>query len=232
MSEARAEVASETFIEEFQKLDDRGRRIFTESLQELQRHCFVLRGGAIRSDPRYSFIEKNEELVSSYLALSGWRLHLDRELGVARMFHPENSGKVRFKKDETIALLVLRLLYHENKQKASESPDTVITVGTLREKMHQLLPEGTLRPFLGRKVMGNLLRRFEHFRIVSFPKSSFQIDDDTLLVLEPVLEHLVAANSVEGAQRDISERMNRLLGQESAAEQSAQSTPDEEGEEG
>lgn len=197
MSEAFVDTASELLTEKLPRLEDRERRMFTEVIQTLHHECFVLRGGAIRSNPIYAFLEKHEDLVSAYLALGGWRLHLDRDLGVGRLFHPEGKGRIHFNKEETTLLLVLRLVYHENRAMASETPEVAVTIGAVREKLHSLLPEASARPFLSRKVMGSRLRRFESFRILSFEGSGQAVDDDTVLLLHPVLEQLVNASSIQ-----------------------------------
>jgi hypothetical protein len=193
MSDARADLASQIFLSGFPQLDDRGRRLFTEAVQSLQRHSYVIRGGALRMDPIYAFLEKNEDLVNAYLTLGGWRLHLDREKGTARIFHPESHGRVRFNKGETTLILVLRLLYHEQKRISSELPDPIVTVGAIREKLHALLPAASVKPFLSRRALGVWLRKLEDFRILSFETSPYLINDDTRLKLYPVLEHLIAS---------------------------------------
>ncbi|MBI2606479.1 MAG: DUF4194 domain-containing protein [Deltaproteobacteria bacterium] len=206
MSDARADLAPEVFLAEFPRLDDRGRRLFAEVIQALQLRCYVLRGGALRVDPGYRFIEKHEELVNAYLSLGGWRLHLDRERGVARLYHPESSGRARFNKVETTLILALRIFYHEQKQIVSESIETVVSVGALREKLHSLLPAQAVRPFLSRKTLGSVFRRLEKFGIVSFVGSSLLINDETRLRIEPVLEHLVSSQSAD----EIGQRLKEL----------------------
>lgn len=181
----------------YESLDERDKRVFTEAIQALQHHSYVLRGGMIRSNPIYSFIEKHEDLVSTYLEIGGWKLHLDREQGVARLYHPEGTGRVRFNKEETILILTLRLLYHEHKQKVSERPDVIITVGAIREKLHALVPQGIVKPFLNRKNMGVHLRKLERFQLIGFEGSPYTIEDDTVIVLRSTLEHAVSSQAIE-----------------------------------
>lgn len=216
-----------SLFEDYEKLEDRDRRVFSEVIQELQSRSYVLRGGAIRAEPRFLFIERHEELVSRYLEMGGWKLHLDRELGIARLYHPEGSGRVRFNKEESVLLLVLRLLYHEQKQRTSERPDAAVTVGQLRERLHALLPQAAVRPFLSRKTLGTRLRRLERFRILSFEGSSYAIEDDTVLILEPTLEHLISSRAVDETRA----RLDQLTAAPGAATQSPESAAESEIEE-
>lgn len=202
------------FTEKYPNMDDREKRVFAEVMQELQGHCFILRGGAIKRNSHYAFIEKHEEAVSAFLEMAGWKFQLDREIGVARLYHPEGSGRAHFNKEETTLILALRLIYHEEKQAVSESPDVVVSVGTIREKLHAILPDAAVRPFLSRKNMGAKLRRLEQFRIISFETSSFSLDDDTMIVLQPVLEHLVNAQSIE----ETSEKLAALYATQAASD--------------
>lgn len=208
MSDAKASGAGKAFMEEFPRLDDRGQRLFTEVLQDLFLHCYIIRGGLIRANPHYTFIERHEDLIKAYLALGGWRLHLDSEQGVARLYHPEGSGRIHFNKDETILILVLRLIYHEQKQAVSESMDTVVRVGMVRERLHALLPPSMAKVFLGKKIMGRTLRRLEHLQILRFDGGSFQINDETRVIVLASIEHLVSQQGIEGTQ----ERLRNLLG--------------------
>jgi hypothetical protein len=218
MSDARSEYAPELFLEAFPKLDDRGRRVFTETLQELQSHSYVMRGGALRINPLYAFIEKHEDLVNAYLTIGGWRLHLDKEQGVARIYHPESHGRVRFNKGETTLILMLRLIYHEKKRSASEEINPVITIGLLRERLNALLPQVSVKPFLSRKILGSWLRNLESYRIIAFEGLSHTIQEETKIKLYPVLEHLVTQNSLTELNAVIRERITGLHGTSSETE--------------
>lgn len=142
-------------------------------------------------------MEKYEDLVGEYLEIGGWKLQVDRERGVARLFHPEGSGRAHFNKEETILILVLRLLYHEDRQKASESLDAVITIGDVRERLHALLPPPAVRPFLSRKNLGTRLRKLAQFQMIEFVGSSFSVEDDTSVILLPTLEHVASLQSLD-----------------------------------
>ncbi len=203
MSDAKADLAESIFIEGFPKLDDRAKKLFTEVIQVLQSHSYLLRGGSIRVDPRYFFCEKHEDLVNAYLSLGGWRLQLDREKGVARLYHPESRGRVRFNKFETTLILVLRILYHEQKRVVTESLDPIITIGAIREKLHALLPAQGVRPFLSKKLMGGALKNLERFQILTFESSSFLLDDDSKIKLYPVLEYFVTHSTLEALEQRI-----------------------------
>lgn len=205
MSEAKAELASTMFIELFPKLDERGKRQFTECLQDLYRHSFVIRGGVIKVNQNYAFLEKHEDLISSYLILGGWRLHLDRETGVARIYHPEGSGRVHFNKDETLFILVMRLLYHEQKQLVSDSLEMVLSIGLIREKLHILLPANQVKIFLTKKNLNKILRKLESLRIVNIAQKNFNYDDQTELIVNPSIEYLVSQVSLKEAELKLAE---------------------------
>ena len=194
----------ELFLKEFPELDERAKRMFTETVQDLFLHCYVIRGGLIRSNPRFMFLDRHEDLVADYLALAGWKLHVDREQGIARFYHEEGSGRTHFNKDETILLLTLRLLYHEQKQTSSESTDCFIRIGPLREKLQTLLPPVMLKPFFAAKHLGRILRKLEQMRIIRFEGSSFQIHEDTTVAVLASIEYLVSQQSVEQTQARLS----------------------------
>lgn len=228
MSDSNAGVASELFLREFPSLDERGRRQFTEAVQDLFLHCYVIRGGLIRANPRYTFLERHEDLVNAYVALGGWRLHVDAENGVARLYHPEGSGRIHFNKEETTIVLVLRLLHHEQRKVLSESADTILRVGAIRERLHALLPPATVKQFLSRKSMGRVLRRLEHLRILRFETNAFHLSDETQIVLLPSLEHLVSQQAVETTQARLQALFASARGAESPIGTDKNDVPGEE----
>ena len=202
------------FVQQFAELDERSKKLFTDVLQDLFIHCYITRGGLIRANPHFTFLDRHEELVADYLALSGWKLQIDREHGIARFYHSDGSGRVHFNRDETILLLVLRQLYHEHQQAASEISDVLLRLGTVRERLQQILPATALKPFMSSKHTGRMLRGLERIRIIAFQGSSHLVNEDTLFAVLPSIQHLVSQQSLEQTQN----RLNELLQETDTAE--------------
>jgi len=95
----------------YQKLSDNDRESFRIALNLLLTESFLIRSLDAHSRA-YRFAAANIEILDAYLELAGWSLRTDEHLGVISFEGPA-SARLQLKKDESIFLLTLRLLYEE-----------------------------------------------------------------------------------------------------------------------
>ena len=110
-------------MDDYQKFSDRDKEQFTRLVNLLLDKTFLLRE---RVDPRekaliidrdYRFLERFFSVFQGYLALAGWELNMDGQLGVAALSNRYGTNRYRLNKVETYFLLVLRLIYLEESEK-------------------------------------------------------------------------------------------------------------------
>ena len=132
------------WMDDYQKFSDRDKEQFTRLVNLLLDKTFLLRE---RVDPRekaliidrdYRFLERFFSVFQGYLALAGWELNMDGQLGVAALSNRYGTNRYRLNKVETYFLLVLRLIYLEESEKMTLRRDVVSTVRDLLEKMSLL----------------------------------------------------------------------------------------------
>lgn len=96
----------ELFEGMFQKDRDEFRRV----CNKLMSMCFITKqNDATKSD--YYFILRHKEVFERYLDVLGYVLEINEEYGVVQLVNRENYNHVRLKLNESIILLILRILW-------------------------------------------------------------------------------------------------------------------------
>ncbi len=102
-------------------------------LNKLLSSCYInKRSDNDRRD--YYFIERNERGISEYLLMGGWELMSDENNHVYYVRNKFGYNHVNLTIDESLILLILRLLYEEKRRQLSLAQNVVITMGELQER--------------------------------------------------------------------------------------------------
>ena len=175
------------WMDDYQKFSDRDKEQFTRLVNHLLDKTFLLRE---RVDPRektliidrdYRFLERYFSVFQGYLALAGWELNLDGQLGVAALSNRYGTNRYRLNKVETYFLLVLRLIYLEESEKMTLRRDVVSTVRDLLEKMSLL---NLLEKKLADKSLAEGLSTLREFNLLDRVGGEWT-DPETKLVIYP-----------------------------------------------
>ena len=174
-------------MDDYQKFSDRDKEQFTRLVNLLLDKTFLLRE---RVDPRekaliidrdYRFLERFFSVFQGYLALAGWELNMDGQLGVAALSNRYGTNRYRLNKVETYFLLVLRLIYLEESEKMTLRRDVVSTVRDLLEKMSLL---NLLEKKLADKNLAEGLSTLREFNLLDRVGGEWT-DLETKLVIYP-----------------------------------------------
>ena len=175
------------WMDDYQKFSDRDKEQFTRLVNLLLDKTFLLRE---RVDPRektliidrdYRFLERYFSVFQGYLALAGWELNLDGQLGVAALSNRYGTNRYRLNKHESYFLLVLRLIYLEESEKMTLRRDVVSTVRDLLEKMSLL---NLLEKKLADKSLAEGLSTLREFNLLDRVGGEWT-DPETKLVIYP-----------------------------------------------
>ena len=136
---------------------------------------------ALIIDRDYRFLERFFSVFQGYLALAGWELNMDGQLGVAALSNRYGTNRYRLNKVETYFLLVLRLIYLEESEKMTLRRDVVSTVRDLLEKMSLL---NLLEKKLADKNLAEGLSTLREFNLLDRVGGEWT-DPETKLVIYP-----------------------------------------------
>jgi hypothetical protein len=143
----------------YQKLSDNDRESFRIALNLLLTESFIIRSLDAHSRA-YRFAAANIEILDAYLELAGWSLRKDEHLGVISFQGPA-SARLQLKKDESILLLVLRLLYEEKAGELVIHGERTVRQQEIQDRLRTVADISYKKtPFI------SLLRRFQALRLI------------------------------------------------------------------
>ncbi len=155
---------------------------FKRVCNRLMSTCFVVRRNeSTKSD--FYFIQRNKEIFENYLGILGYTLEINVEYGVAQLVNREGYNHYNLKLNESIILLILRILYDEKKRELSLA-DVVINVGDIQEKYLSL---GIRQKQLDKTTLTNALRLFKRFNIIEVLDKGIIQEDTRIIIYESVL---------------------------------------------
>lgn len=102
---------------------------------------------------KYHLAVRNKDIIKQYLQVIGWDFIVDEKHGCIVIVSPHYEHRLKLKKDETIWLLVLRLIYEEKRSALSISQHPFTTLQEIKGKYE------TFRlPFVSKRNYVNLCR--------------------------------------------------------------------------
>lgn len=120
-------------FEWYEGMSQEEKNSFTRVVNKLLSSCYInKRSDDDRKD--YYFIERNERGISEYLMMGGWELMSDENNYVYYVKNRYGYNHVNLTLDESIILLILRLIYEEKRRELSLAQNVVITVGEVQER--------------------------------------------------------------------------------------------------
>lgn len=206
------------FASEYPKLEAAQKERFQRVVSRLLAGQVLIPGSALTPDRDWSFAERYSELVDGYLQIGGWRLDHDPVQRLCRAIHRAGEQRVRLSKQESLVLCMLRLIYHEQMQRASENMRCEVTTGELRER---LIQAGKTPMQVGKRALLENLKRLARHSLVDLERGFAGEDADTF-VIGPLIEKVLSADRLA----ELEQRVRVYAGQTSDAAAEAQDVDD------
>ena len=191
------------FLEDFSSLEPAQKEQFQKVVTRLLAGEVLTPGSPLRLDPDWRFAERFHEVIDSYLQFGGWRLDIDLGLRLARAVHQHGAQRVRFSKQESLVLCLLRLYYHEQMREAAEQERCEIAVGALRER---LVHAGKPAHQLSARVLAQALRRLARHSLVQVDRG-FEAHDEETIGVTSLIEKVLPPERIQ----DIEQRIQAYL---------------------
>jgi hypothetical protein len=182
------------------EFSDADRDLFRRSIHRLLSGSFVLR--AVKDDEDiYSFIIRNRGVFEAYFECAGWTLRVDEPIGAISWLGP-SPARIHFTKDETILLVIARLLYEEKKSEITLLENPVVTVSDLLGKYQSLTGVQ-----LKKTRFYDVLRRLQTLKLLKAESSDFA--PDSLVSIYPSVALALDSNAVNALHEKISRDAER-----------------------
>lgn len=131
----------------------------------------------------YRFVEKNLGLFTAYLEMARWSLHLQKQYGVIQLYNMEERNRCNLNLQETIFLVILRLLYDEKRRDLRLTQQVLVTAREIQEKYMALQIR---RRLPSREDTQRILRLLSSFSLLDLRKGHWR-DPEAVYLLYPSL---------------------------------------------
>ncbi len=195
---------------------------FRATANKLLNECFIIKKNKDTISD-YNFILNYRDYFISLFDVLGYELVIQEDQGVIGINNPAGTGRIHLKKIESMLLLILRLLYIEERKKVSQTGDVVVIVDQVYDKYNMLKMQNKLDKTTLRNSMG-LFRRYHLIQNLDADMSN----PDTRVIIYPSILLAVANSSLDDmyqAARDKLDKYGR------GGEDRADSSDDEEADE-
>ncbi len=208
------------FEETILKMTRADQEAFAKAINQLLLTSFIVRDEfdrrekTIKINPTYRFIERHFDLINDYLSYSGWRVDKDLILGVFSLVNEYDHNRLRFDREVSLILFVLRLIYEEEKKEGGHIGDSIyLTTPLVMKVMHDrgiLIPNKKLTG----RLVGRALKEIANHNIIArvsgtydegnvtfylLPSITFAVDNDKIVAISQALEKLALRDSGEGS---------------------------------
>lgn len=140
------------------------------------------RNEANKSD--YYFVRKYQEKFTQYLLLLGYRLEINEEYGVVQLTNPHNYNRYNLKLNESILLLILRILYDEKRRELSVSDEVIINVGDIHEKFMSLKIRDKM---IDKTTLRNAISTLRRFQLIETLDRDVSNEDTRIIIFDSIL---------------------------------------------
>lgn len=197
------------FYDVYIKTTSNDRDEFKTAFQNMLQRGFVVKEA---SEKDFYFIMKNEKLFKSIFELVGFTFHAEYRIGTFYIKSEKNKFSKNINKNETIFLLVLRLLYEEEVTKISLNNSVKIKYGQLEQKLLEINFEEVSRERVTVKVVTDTLRILRNHNLINYIATG--LNTETEITIYPSIEVAFDFNELDV----IINRLNSIVNEGEAYE--------------
>ncbi len=192
---------------------------FKSTANKLLNECFIIKKNKDTVSD-YNFILNYRDYFISLFDILGYELVIQEDQGVIGINNPAGTGRIHLRKIESMLLLILRLLYIEERKKVSQTSDVIVVIDQVYDKYNMLKMQNKLDKTTLRNSMG-LFRRYHLIQNLDADMSN----PDTRVIIYPSILFAVANTSLEEMYEAAKDKLEKYT---KGGEDRADSSDDEE----
>ena len=195
---------------------------FRATANKLLNECFIIKKNKDTISD-YNFILNYRNYFISLFDVLGYELVIQEDQGIIGINNPAGTGRIHLNKIESMLLLILRLLYIEERKKVSQTGDVVVIVDQVYDKYNMLKMQNKLDKTTLRNSMG-LFRRYHLIQNLDADMSN----PDTRVIIYPSILLAVANSSLDDMYQAAKDKLDKYgRGGEDRADSSDDEETDE-----
>lgn len=168
-------------LDSYENLNQTQKNTFREIANKLLANTFLSRDKKDNKE-NYYFVVSFKEIFDEFFQILGYQIKLDQSLGAIMLTSDVNGGYLKLKRDETIILLILRLLYHEHLKETTLNENIVISIQDIHEKYNYL----DIKKRINKTDLVSALRLFRRFNLIE-TMGDITISNTKVIIMPTIL---------------------------------------------
>jgi len=148
-------------LENYDDLNSNQKNLFARTCLKLLSTGFLARDKKDNKE-MYYFMLSYKKYFDEYFGIINYEIVLDRDNGAVQLTHNDNSNLLHLKKEETIILLILRILYHQHLADTSVNDNVIIRI----DELHQYYDSLELKKKINKTDLVRILRMYKKFNLI------------------------------------------------------------------
>ena len=155
----------------------------------------------------YYFLINYKDTFEEFFSILGYELKVDTQLGIAMLSGAAANNSIKLKRDETLVLLIIRILYHEKLKETSLNENISVNVEDIHTKYNYL----EIKKRINKTDLVGALRLFRRFniievigdiqqstaRVIIYPTILYAINTENVSEVYETIEHIMDESEAE-----------------------------------
>jgi hypothetical protein len=192
-----------TFFNQFQKLTETEKEKFSRICNKILDKNFLIRQKESDKED-YFFVVGHLTLFQNYFMLMDYMVtHYEADQIVA-LSTEANRNRTRLRRNDTIMLLVLRLLYQKKSKEATQLDQILVSVKDIQEELDRT---SLFKGKIPKTELQTTMRMLKSYSLIDFQSSNL-INDDTRVEIYPSLLRVVNIDDMTKLEAQLSAYSN------------------------
>lgn len=148
-------------LDSLEKMTNPQQAMFRDVANKLLAYNFLARDKKDNKEAYY-FLMSYKDIFDEFFKILGLEITLNQQQGSVMLQGFSQSQTLRLKRDETLVLLILRLLYHEKMKETSLNDNVICQVADIHEKYDYL----EIKKKLNKTDLVAALRLFRRYNLI------------------------------------------------------------------
>jgi len=192
-----------TFFNQFQKLTETEKEKFSRICNKILDKNYIIRQKDSDKED-YFFVVGHLTLFQNYFMLMDYMVtHYEADQVVA-LSTEANRNRIRLRRNDTIMLLVLRLLYQKKSKEATQLNQILVSVKDIQEELDRT---SLFKGKIPKTELQTTMRMLKSYSLIDFQSSNL-INDDTRVEIYPSLLRVVNIDDMTKLETQLSAYSN------------------------
>jgi len=192
-----------TFFNQFQKLTETEKEKFSRICNKILDKNFLIRQKESDKED-YFFVVGHLTLFQNYFMLMDYMVTQYEADQIVALSTEANRNRTRLRRNDTIMLLVLRLLYQKKSKEATQLNQILVSVKDIQEELDRT---SLFKGKIPKTELQTTMRMLKSYSLIDFQSSNL-INDDTRVEIYPSLLRVVNIDDMTKLETQLSAYSN------------------------